>query len=188
MNLSTMIITERDEKLIKAFNSVERFNSVINNPHSYQAVLNQLLRVHEELNEAFVAIAKVSCRPSELGREWVLKPENAIDKKMLLDGVEDILVTAFGLVAKMEALGYDVLGGLQAVTDNNEEKYHESEEAADITVEMYTSQGIDVYKEYNSEYGVWVVKDKAENKLRKPYNFVGVELSSYLPKGEQCEE
>jgi hypothetical protein len=82
-------------------------------------------------------------------------------------------------------LGYDVLGGLNAVALNNDTKYHDTEEEADKTMEMYKSKGEDVYKQYNEDYNVWVVKNISDGKLRKPHNFVSVTLNEFLPNEEK---
>jgi hypothetical protein len=142
--------------------------------------LNQLSRVEEELDETFCAMAL-----DNESRDGIYKLKEDIDKLGLLDGIDDVLVTSLGLIAKAEVLGYDVLGGLSAVAANNDTKYHDTEEEADATVEMYKSKGEDVYKQYNEVYDVWVVKQSNNNKLLKPHNFVSVTLNEFLPKEEK---
>lgn len=182
MALSNIPITRREEQLILAFRAIERFNAIIGNKVSYTSLLHQCERVQEELDETFDAMATAWIDLEKDKLAYTLKED--IDKLGLLDGIDDVLVTSLGLVAKAEALGYDVLGGLSAVAVNNDTKYHDTEEEADKTVEMYKNKGEDVYKQYNEVYNVWVVKNVSDGKLRKPHNFVSVTLNEFLPKGE----
>jgi len=181
MALSNIPITRREEQLILAFRAIERFNAIIGNPQSYGSLLNQLERVNEELKETYDAMVTTWEDADGTFYEW----RTELDKLGLLDGIDDVLVTSLGLIAKAEVLGYDVLGGLSAVAANNDTKYHDTEDEADKTVEMYKNKGEDVYKQYNEVYDVWVVKRKSDNKLLKPYNFVSVTLNEFLPNEEK---
>ena len=143
MALSNIPITRREEQLILAFRAIERFNAIIGNPQSYGSLLNQLERVNEELKETYDAMVTTWEDADGVFHEW----RTDIDKLGLLDGIDDVLVTSLGLIAKAEVLGYDVLGGLNAVALNNDTKYHDTEEEADKTVEMYKNKGEDVYKQ-----------------------------------------
>jgi hypothetical protein len=191
MALSNIPITRREEQLILAFRAIERFNAIIGNKASYASLLHQCERVQEELFETFDALSEwhftdgEECSGSDypLDVQRILKED--IDKFGLLDGIDDVLVTSLGLIAKAEVLGYDVLGGLSAVAANNDTKYHDTEEEADKTVEMYKNKGEDVYKQYNEVYDVWVVKRKSDLKLLKPHNFVSVTLNEFLPDEEK---
>jgi hypothetical protein len=185
MALSNIPITRREEQLILAFRAIERFNAIIGNKASYASLLHQCERVQEELDETFDALSVPEFVKAENGNlvcKNVVKP--VVDTLGLLDGIDDVLVTSLGLIAKAEVLGYDVLGGLNAVAANNDTKYHDTEEEADRTVEMYKNKGEDVYKQYNEVYDVWVVKQRSNNKLLKPCDFVSVTLNEFLPKEE----
>jgi hypothetical protein len=187
MALSNIPITRREEQLILAFRAIERFNAIIGNKASYVSLLHQCERVQEELDETFNALSGwVENSEAVSDNDFfvrVLKED--IDKLGLLDGIDDVLVTSLGLIAKAEVLGYDVLGGLSAVAANNDTKYHDTEEEADTTVEMYKNKGEDVYKQYNEVYDVWVVKQRSNNKLLKPHDFVSVTLNEFLPNEEK---
>lgn len=184
MALSNIPITRREEQLILAFRAIERFNAIIGNKASYASLLHQCERVQEELEETFDALSGwVENSEAVHDNDFFARAlKEDIDKLGLLDGIDDVLVTSLGLIAKAEALGYDVLGGLSAVAANNDTKYHDTEEEADKTIEMYKNKGEDVYKQYNEVYNVWVVKNTSDGKLRKPHDFVSVTLNEFLPK------
>lgn len=152
----------RNEQLIKSFNSIEKFNKLIGNKHSYKSVLNQLQRVHEELNETLSAIDK----------------KNNVE---LLDGVCDLLVVNLGLVAKMEALGYDVFSALNEVCENNLSKFTAEQALAQHTKNHYEGLHTPVEIVYDEEYNLYGVKRVEDLKLLKPLNYVGVDLSSFTP-------
>lgn len=102
----------------------------------------------------------------------------------VLDGTVDVMVTAIGLLQKLENLGMNVNKALLKTADNNLSKFPESEMIAIETAEMYERQGIDVKVEYKSEYDVYVIKD-ANDKVRKPSNFVSNDLKDCIPENLQ---
>lgn len=163
---------ERLTSLCMALQKVERFNDVIGNPHTYESVYNQLLRIEEELHETLDPVWMIA--------EYDIKTEET--KKEVLDGICDILVTSLGLIKKAESLGYDVFDALEAVCSNNESKYCENEEHAIETCQYYLEQGIESFREYSEKNYVWIVKRTSDLKLLKPVGFQSVELSEFLPK------
>lgn len=178
---------QREQKLIQAFREIGLFNKLIGNKSSYEAVFNQLQRVQEELDETLEAIAvNVSKEIGESGRELYLKPYMSEEDKLeLLDGVCDQLVVVLDLIAKLEALGYNVLDGLLAVTENNASKFTKERIVAEYTQRHYEEE-LDtpctiVYNEEHKLYGVRRIED---GKLLKPINYVSVDLKEFLPKGE----
>lgn len=173
---------QREEKLSKAFQQIELFNKLIGNKNSYEAVFNQLGRVEEELEETLDAVSLVG-KDLRGNKVRTLSPE--IDKLELLDGVCDQIVVVLDLIAKLESLGYNVLDGLLAVTENNLEKFTKEHIVAEYTQRHYEEE-LDtpctiVYNEEHELYGVRRVED---GKLLKPINYVSVNLKEFLPKGE----
>lgn len=98
----------------------------------------------------------------------------------VLDGTIDVMVTAIGLLQKLENLGMDVNKALYKTATNNLSKFPTTEAVAIETVEMYERQGIDVVAEFKSKYDVYVIKD-ANDKVRKPSDFVSNDLKDCIP-------
>lgn len=92
-----------------------------------------------------------------------------------LDGIVDVLVTAFGYAQMLEHIGVDVAKAMNLIAENNLSKFPLFAEDARRSVEMYTSKGINVTAIKND--GRWVIKDE-KGKVRKPYNYKPVNLSS----------
>lgn len=157
---------QREQKLIQAFQQIELFNKLIGNKSSYKAVQNQLERVKEELEETFEAL------------------ENK-DNIGLIDGVCDQLVVVLDLIAKLEALGYNVLDGLLAVTENNASKFTKERIVAEYTQRHYEEElDTPCTIVYNEEHRLYGIKRLCDLKLLKPINYVSVDLKEFLPKGE----
>lgn len=102
----------------------------------------------------------------------------------VLDGTVDVMVTAIGLLQKLENLGMNVNKALYKTAVNNLSKFPTTEAVAIETVEMYERQGIDVVAEFKSKYDVYVIKD-ANDKVRKPSDFVSNDLKDCIPKNLQ---
>ena len=92
-----------------------------------------------------------------------------------LDGVVDVLVTAFGYAQMLEHIGVDVAKAMNLIAENNLSKFPLSDEDAQRSVKMYADKGINVTAIKND--GRWVIKDE-KGKVRKPYNYKPVDLSS----------
>ena len=90
------------------------------------------------------------------------------------------MVTAIGLLQKLENLGMNVNKALYKTAVNNLSKFPTTEAVAIETVEMYERQGIDVVVEFKSKYDVYVIKD-ANDKVRKPSDFVSNDLKDCIP-------
>lgn len=101
-----------------------------------------------------------------------IEAKNSIEA---LDGIVDVLVTAFGYAQMLEHIGVDVAKAMNLIAENNLSKFPLSAEDARRSVEMYTSKGINVTAIKND--GRWVIKDE-KGKVRKPYNYKPVDLSS----------
>lgn len=95
------------------------------------------------------------------------------DTVELLDGAADVAVVLFGLIRKLEILGFNVDHALYRVSDNNLSKFPYSEQTADDSLkEGWTAT-------YNQSYGVWVIKDE-NGKIRKPTTFKDVKLGDLV--------
>jgi hypothetical protein len=110
--------------------------------------------------------------------------EKGIDKndvKETLDGCIDVLVTALGLLQKLEYLGVDVNQAMRDTAYNNLTKYPSKEYTAISTAQMYEEEGVFVEVEYNSEYELFVIKN-CKDKVMKPIGFESNDLSNCIPK------
>ncbi len=101
--------------------------------------------------------------------------------KETLDGVIDVMVTALGLLQKLEYLGVDGNKAMRDTAENNLTKYPASELIAIQTAQGYEEDGIPVQVEFNSEYELFVIKNW-NDKVMKPIDFESNDLSNCIPK------
>lgn len=94
------------------------------------------------------------------------------DAVELADGCADIIVTAFGLMQKLEVAGFDMLTVLKKVCENNMEKFPLKGE--------FLQYNRDFTATLNKEYGRYVIKD-SQGKVRKSSNYVPVVLDDLVP-------
>lgn len=110
--------------------------------------------------------------------------DKGIDKnnvKETLDGVIDVMVTALGLLQKLEYLGVDTNKAMRDTAYNNLTKYPSKELTAIQSAMMYEAEGNVVNVEYNSEYELFVIKNW-NDKVMKPIGFESNDLSNCIPK------
>lgn len=100
--------------------------------------------------------------------------------KETLDGVIDVMVTALGLLQKLEHLGVDTNKAMKDTAENNLTKYPSKELTAIQTAMMYEEDGIPVTVEYNSDYELFVIKNW-NDKVMKPIDFESNDLSNCIP-------
>jgi hypothetical protein len=101
--------------------------------------------------------------------------------KEVVDGVVDVMVTALGLMQKLEALGVDMNKAMRDTAYNNLTKYPSDERTAIETAVEYEQNGIQVKVEYNSEYELFVIKNM-KDKVMKPVGFSSNDLSDCIPE------
>jgi hypothetical protein len=91
-----------------------------------------------------------------------------------LDGAVDMFVTGAGFMLQLEKLGFGVNEALVRVNANNLSKYPTVRSfAEDLIPEGATAT-------FNRAHGRWVFKD-ANGKVKKPTNFVSVNISDLVP-------
>ena len=122
----------------------------------------------------------------DLIKEEFLELSEGLDTNDLeeqLDGVVDVLVTAFGYLQKLaNTYDIDVAEACNRVASNNLTKYPVDEQVAYATVEMYDAQGRGAtYYEKSEDHGVYVIRDALTNKVKKPKGFVPVSLADLIP-------
>lgn len=110
--------------------------------------------------------------------------EKGIDKnnaKEVVDGVVDVMVTALGLMQKLEHLGVDMNKAMRDTSQNNLTKYPSDERIAITTAQKYEEEGIQVTVDYNSDYDMYVIKN-LKDKVMKPVGFESNDLSDCIPE------
>jgi predicted HAD superfamily Cof-like phosphohydrolase len=122
---------------------------------------NQIRLMHEEVEETAEAFR---CN----------------DVVEILDGCVDTLYVTLGLLQKLENLGCDVHGALEAVAENNLSKFPRDAEVAAATVEFYATQGIACEVGYNEIYDRFAIKDENQ-KVRKPLGYLRCSLDAFVP-------
>ena len=101
-----------------------------------------------------------------------------------LDACMDILVTVFGYIQKLEALGARVDAAMVKTADNNLSKFPTTLEEVQQTQEFYkTVKNKETVFGYNSDYKRYVVRDM-NGKYLKCKSFVENDLSDCFDKGE----
>lgn len=106
--------------------------------------------------------------------------ENNLEEQ--LDGVVDVLVTAFGYMQKLQnTYGIDVAEACNRIAANNLTKYVVDEQEAFNTVDYYSKLGVRTYYEKSEEHGVYVIRDAVTKKVKKPINFKSVSLIDLIP-------
>lgn len=151
---------------VKSFvRDVEKFNDIAGNLSSdklnKESLLQQLALVNEELKETITAV-------------------ETNDPVEMLDGVVDVLVTAFGFAQKLEAMGFNVGEAMHLVAQNNLEKYPTNIEDVAETLALYDDAGVECAYEFNSNHGMYVVKD-SNGKVRKPIHYKSVDINHCAP-------
>ena len=174
--------------VLEAYNKTKQFNIIAGNLKKANVVL-QLKLMLEELNETVLATKHVidwhekyeelAVLPSgvlnESGNPVIRNAtEEDWDLVELLDGACDMKVISDGLLQILEARGFDVQKGLNKVVDNNLSKYPTVEPNRADYNPRWT-------KTYNESFGRWILKDE-NGKIRKPHDFVPVDLSDCIPQ------
>jgi hypothetical protein len=106
---------------------------------------------------------------------------NCNNAKEVVDGVVDVMVTALGLVQKLEHLGVDMNKAMRDTAYNNLTKYPSDERTAIETAVKYEQEGVQVNVEYNSECELFVIKNM-KDKIMKPVGFESNDLSNCIPE------
>ena len=93
------------------------------------------------------------------------------------------MVTALQAVAQLEALGFNVADAFDRVMTNNNTKIFDDHQKPHKRLLSYKSnlkEPISLQEETYEGVKYWTMRD-VNNKIRKPVDFVGVDLQEYLP-------
>lgn len=176
--------------LNKAFDDVVDFNAKAGNNLdnvTYDDLFNQTKITLEECNELMVAAGTFTAlRDGKITLEQVYEVtgKQSYDAELeILDGLCDVLVTALQAVAQLEALGFNVADAFDRVMTNNNTKIfddHQEATQAAIKLQEHLKEPISLQEETYEGVKYWTMRD-VNNKIRKPVDFVGVDLQEYLP-------
>jgi hypothetical protein len=111
----------------------------------------------------------------------------AIDKEDLveqLDACNDILVTVFGFMQKLERQGANLEKSMLKTGSNNLTKFPTDRQTAEDTVEYYRSKGKETTISFNPVYKQYVIRD-INGKYLKPKGFIENNLSDCFPENNQ---
>ena len=139
----------------------------------YQSVkdFNEIAGTLDDVDKESIALQL------DLMQEEYIETVDAFDEDSpieLLDGACDMLVVAMGLLAKLEAQGYDVTNAISKVADNNMSKFlANSPVAPENSKDHYNFT-------FNEKHKVWVLKN-AVGKIMKPASYAPVDLSACVP-------
>lgn len=167
------------DTIAEAYKQVELFNIVAGNLDNVtpESINNQLGFIFEELEETIEAVEWTSVA-QDLDDNLDYDPDVEV-----LDGACDLFVTVAGLLQKLEAAGYDVAEAISRVNANNLSKFPS---ASVSTVGTIRPEG--TYVVSNERFNVLVFKDVTTDKIKKPLNFVPVDLtgtySNFLKAGD----
>lgn len=157
-----------------AYESIYLLNSLIGNPEYhpdtdefFNSVANQIGLVREELDEAL---------------------DEAVDQDLekLTKEVADVMVTSIGLLQKLQRSGVPIDEVLDRICEANLMKFHRDPDEANKTVEYYSGKGVETFVRAitmtdGTEY--FAVIRKTDDKMLKPYNFVGATTEGLF---EEC--
>ena len=144
------------DTIAEAYKQVELFNEIASNLDNVtiDSLDNQLSFVYEELVETIDAL-------------------EAGDDEELLDGCADLFVTVAGLMQKLDAAGFKVAEAITRVNENNLSKFNSTG----------NFQPPNTNAVYNKQYDLYSFLDKETGKIRKPTNFLSVDLEGTYVKG-----
>jgi hypothetical protein len=118
----------------------------------------------------------------DLIQEEYLELVEAFDNKddiEYTDAICDLFVTVAGLMQKLEACGFDVSGALKKVNENNLAKYVQY----DVRKDVMEFAPANTFPIIDDVHNVIIFKDKETGKIRKPTNFVPVNLEGFEVAG-----
>jgi hypothetical protein len=153
-----MSYDKMEDTIQEAYKNVKLFNQIASNLDSVtpESIDSQLSFIYEELVEGIDAL-------------------EAGDDIELLDSACDLFVTVAGLMQKLEAAGFDVAGALKKVNENNLAKYVPYD--VRLPIDFYAPAN--TFPIIDDVHNVIIFKDKETGKIKKPTNFVPVNLKGF---------
>ena len=130
-----------------------------------------------------VTFADISRQADLISEEGHFEMNEALDSSDLvgvLDATADTLFVTLGMLQKLRNKGLDVSRALAQVAFDNLSKYPTDINTVLETVKMYEDNGIQVTSSYYEDNKVYVIKN-TNDKVMKPFGFVGTDLTKYVP-------
>ena len=161
--------------ILDSYNKTKQFNQIAGNIDKGDIDL-QLKLMFEEYLETLKASNTFLLADENDSAYFTFNrffPNEPTDLVELLDGAVDMKVINDGLLQILESKGFNIAKALQKVGENNLSKYPKTEPDMDLYPTGWT-------KEYKPKHDVWVIKDE-NGKIRKPLDFVPVDLSDCVP-------
>lgn len=155
-------------ELTKKFNNI----SGASNELSEKAFIEQYTYIREEFGEMTNTFNGEAINPT-LGPQ-MLEP--------LLDDTLDVIITAFGMLQKLENLGVDINAAAIATANNNLSKYPTRPYIAYESVDRFTRDGITVNAVFNEAENCFVLRDASNGKVKKPFDFISNDLHQFITK------
>jgi hypothetical protein len=169
----------KQNKMQELYDLTKKFNTLSGaiNEVSEKSFIEQYTYIREEFKEmagtlgddldSFNSFKKLSLET------YMIEP--------LLDDCLDVIITAFGMLQKLEVLGVDVGEAAIATALNNLSKYAPSPAIAYKTVEkLLIEKSIQAEAKFNEEHNCYVIRNKASGKVCKPMDFVSNDLSVFI--------
>lgn len=99
----------------------------------------------------------------------------------------DVIVTAVGVLQKMQNRGYDIDAAAKEVGLNNLSKYPKDDTIVKQSLNLYGDKQVICFASYIPQYDCWTIRD-AEGKVRKPYGYVSVDSDSFIKTKPTAKE
>lgn len=166
-------------RMSELYELTKKFNTISGsiNELSEKAFIEQYTYIREEFNEMATTCGDDKNTDSDFlgfsNTTGFIEP--------LLDDCLDVIITVFGMLQKLEALGVDINQAAIDTAMNNLSKYPNSPTIAHQTVEnAKIEKGIEAVATLNEEHGVYVIRNKHTGKVVKPIDFTSNDLSKFI--------
>ena len=156
--------------LTKKFNDLSGASQEL----SEKAFLEQYSYIREEFNEMSTTLGYTEDSIPSL-ESYMLES--------LLDDTLDVIITAFGMLHKLENLGIDINGAALATAHNNLSKYPVRPYIAHETVDrLFMKDGTVAEAKFNEQENCFIIRDVNTGKVKKPFNFIPNDLRQFIPE------
>ena len=165
-------------KMTELYELTKKFNQIsgASKELSQKAFIEQYTYIREEFNELTCSLG---------GEAAYAENRMTLEDYMLvpaLDDCLDIIITVFGFLQKLEALGVNVDSAAIATAENNLSKYPSAPYVATESVNRYARQGVEVKSVFNEAENCYVLRDVKSGKVKKPFDFVSNDLGKFVSK------
>lgn len=162
-------------KMSELYTLTKKFNTISGsiNELSEKAFIEQYTYVREEFREMVDTFGDDDLGCARLSLETrMLEP--------LLDDCLDVVITVFGMLQKLEALGVDINQAAVDTAHNNLSKYPSSPAIAHETVERKRLEGIETRAVFNEAENCFAIRNVATGKIVKCIGYTPNNLRKYI--------